>query len=78
MCGQCDGTCAQGLQVANMLRILTYADGYGQFALARERFQELPATHAAVRCGDCSECTVHCPNGVQVSARLARAQELFA
>ena len=78
MCGQCDGTCSQGLPVAAMLRILTYADGYGQFALARERFNELPVEHAAVRCGDCSECTVHCPNGVRVSARLARAQELFA
>ena len=78
MCGQCDGKCAQGLPVAAMLRILTYADGYGQFALARERFRELPAEHAAVRCGDCSECTVHCPHGVRVSARLARAQELFA
>ncbi len=78
MCGQCDGTCAQGLPVAAMMRILTYADGYGQFALARERFQELPVEHTSVRCGECSECSVHCPNGVRVSARLARAQELFA
>jgi uncharacterized protein len=78
MCGQCDGKCAQGLPVSAMLRILTYADGYGQFALARERFRELPVQHTAVRCGDCSECTVHCPNGVRVAARMARAQELFA
>jgi len=78
MCGQCDGKCAQGLPVAAMLRILTYADGYGQFALARERFNEQPAEQTAVRCADCSECTVHCPNGVRVAARLARAQELFA
>ena len=78
MCGQCEGTCQKDLQVANTLRILTYADGYGQFALARERFQELPAHHAAVRCGDCTECTVHCPFGVRVSDRMARAQELFA
>ena len=77
MCGQCDGKCAQGLPVAAMLRILTYADGYGQFALARERFRELPAAHTAVRCGDCTECTVHCAHGVRVAARLARAQELF-
>ncbi len=77
MCGQCEGTCAHGLPVAAMLRILTYADGYGQFALARERFQELPAEHSTVRCADCSECTVHCPNGVQVAARLVRAQDLF-
>jgi uncharacterized protein len=77
-CGQCDGACQKGLQVADTLRILTYADGYGQFALARERFNELPSQHAIARCADCSECTVQCPHGVHVAERMARAQELFA
>jgi predicted aldo/keto reductase-like oxidoreductase len=77
MCGKCDGTCQKGLQVADMLRCLTYADGYRQFALGRERFLELPEEQVAVRCGDCAECTVKCPHGVQVSSRLTRAQELF-
>jgi hypothetical protein len=78
MCGKCDGTCQKGLPVADMLRCLTYADGYRQFALARERFLELLPEQVAVRCGDCAECTVKCPNGVQVPERMARAQELFA
>jgi predicted aldo/keto reductase-like oxidoreductase len=78
MCGQCDGACQKGLPVADVLRFLTYADGYGQFALGRERFMEMTAEHRAVRCGDCGECTVKCPHGVQVQGRLARAQELFA
>jgi len=78
MCGACDGTCQQGLPVADVLRTLTYADGYGQFGLARERFLELGAKHAAVRCGDCAECTVACPHGVRVAERVARAQELLA
>ena len=78
MCGECDGTCQQGLPVADVLRVLTYADGYGQFALGRERFLELAAEHRAVKCGDCTECTVNCPHGVRVSERVARAQELFA
>ncbi len=78
MCGECDGQCAQGLPVANLLRYLTYADGYGQFALARENFQQLPAEKAAVRCGDCPNCTVKCPFGVKVAQRLRRAQELLA
>jgi aryl-alcohol dehydrogenase-like predicted oxidoreductase len=78
MCGECRGTCAKGLPVANVLRYLTYADGYGQFALAREKYRELPRGLAEVRCGDCEQCTVHCPYGVQVTARLARAQELLA
>ena len=78
MCGQCDGACAKGLPVADILRCLTYADGYGQFSLGRERFLELPAEVAQVRCDSCSTCTVDCPHGVRVSERLARAQELFA
>jgi len=77
-CGQCDGACRKGLPVSDMLRILSYADGYREFALARERFRELPAHLAAVRCGDCAECTVQCPRGVQVPERLARAQEMLA
>jgi hypothetical protein len=78
LCGQCDGACQKGLPVADVLRFLTYADGYGQFALGRERFLELSAEHKSIRCGDCVECTVKCPHGVQVADRMARAQELFA
>jgi predicted aldo/keto reductase-like oxidoreductase len=78
MCGQCDGACQRGLPVADVLRFLTYADGYGQFALGRERFLELSTEHKSVRCGDCAACTVNCPHGVQVAHRMARAQELFA
>ena len=78
MCGECEGQCRKGLPVADVLRFLTYADGYGQFALGRERFLELDAEHTAVRCGDCPGCTVQCPYGVHVAQRLIRAQDLFA
>ncbi len=78
MCGKCDGGCQKGLPVADVLRYLTYADGYGQFELGRENFAALKAEHASVRCGDCSECTVQCPHGVEVRHRMTRAQELFA
>jgi predicted aldo/keto reductase-like oxidoreductase len=78
MCGECAGQCRQGLPVADVLRFLTYADGYGQFGLGRERFRELDGAHAAVKCGECPGCTVQCPYGVNVTGRLVRAQELFA
>jgi aryl-alcohol dehydrogenase-like predicted oxidoreductase len=78
MCGECEGTCPKGLPVADVLRYLTYADGYGQFALGREHFLALPAAQRDVRCGDCAECAVRCPHGVHVARRLARAQALFA
>ncbi|MBS1857808.1 MAG: aldo/keto reductase [Acidobacteria bacterium] len=78
MCGQCSGTCPKGLPVADVLRYLTYAEGYGQFALGREHFSQLAPRHAAVKCNECPVCSVQCPNGVHVAERLIRAQELFA
>ena len=78
MCGQCDGQCPQGVPVADVLRILTYADGYGQFALARSRYLELPDEVAQVKCNLCPECTVTCPFGVRVAERLIRAQDMLA
>jgi aryl-alcohol dehydrogenase-like predicted oxidoreductase len=78
MCGACHGKCPQGLPVAAMLRYLTYADGYGQFALGREKFLALPEEMRAIRCSDCSTCPIQCPNGVLVSQRLSYAQEAFA
>ncbi len=78
MCGECTGQCRQGLPVADVLRFLTYADGYGQFALGRERFLGLDDAHTSVRCSECPGCTVQCPYGVHVAQRLIRAQDLFA
>ncbi|MCX6624716.1 MAG: hypothetical protein NTY38_27370, partial [Acidobacteria bacterium] len=78
MCGACGGMCPKGLPVLDMLRHLTYVEGYGQFSLGRESFRALPAEVTSVRCSECSECAVQCRNGIRVSERLVRAQELFA
>ena len=78
MCGDCDGHCAKGLPVADVLRFVMYAEGYGQFELGRDHFKKLPVELASVRCGDCPTCTVKCRFGVKVPERLARAQEMFA
>jgi aryl-alcohol dehydrogenase-like predicted oxidoreductase len=78
MCGRCEGACPKGLPVADVLRFLTYADGYGQFALGREHFLALPVALRDVRCADCAACAVRCPQGVEVARRLGRAQALFA
>ena len=78
MCGQCEGSCPLGLPVADMLRYVTYADGYGQFSLGREQFLALPDNVTSVRCNLCPTCSVNCPYGVDVARQLSRAQELFA
>lgn len=78
MCGACGGVCEKGVRVADVLRILTYAEGYGQFAMARGRFLELPEHARSAKCGECASCSIDCPNGVRVRTRIQRAQELFA
>jgi uncharacterized protein len=77
-CHECSGVCPKGLPVADTIRFLSYADFYGQFALGRENFRKLPEEIRNVRCSDCATCPIQCPNGVHVTERLMRAQELFA
>lgn len=77
-CGACTGVCPKGLPIPEILRHVMYAEGYGQFALAREAYLELPQAVREVRCQDCETCAVHCPNQVAVAQRLMRAQELLA
>lgn len=78
MCGGCEGQCSKGLPVRDIIRYVSYAEGYGEFALGRENWMQLDDAQQSVRCGDCSECTVKCRNGVRVLDRVSRAQELFA
>ena len=78
MCHECSGQCPKGVPVADTIRYLSYADFYGQFPLGRDYFARLPQNIQDVRCTDCSSCAVKCPNGVHVTERLIRAQELFA
>lgn len=78
MCNSCSGTCAQGLPVSDMIRFLSYSEGYGQYYLGRTNYQELSEDIRNKSCRDCSACTVRCPNGVQVAQRVSRAQEIFA
>ena len=78
MCYECRDKCPQGLPVTDMMRFLAYHDYCGNYHQARMSFMELPKEIRKVRCGDCSECSIKCPNGVHVQARLIRAQELLA
>jgi predicted aldo/keto reductase-like oxidoreductase len=78
MCGACRGACGKGIPVPDVLRFLNYAEGYGQFAMARARYLGLPGRVRAIRCGDCERCSIDCPNGVHVQERIARAQALLA
>lgn len=78
MCYQCDGVCPKGLPVADVLRYLAYYDFAGDLYQGVTNFRNLSPELRNIRCRDCSECAIECPNGVQVKNRLMRAQELLA
>ena len=78
MCGSCGGVCEKGIPVPDVLRFLTYAEGYGQFALARERFLEMPRTARDARCSDCTSCSFRCAHGVAFRDALTHAQQMLA
>jgi predicted aldo/keto reductase-like oxidoreductase len=78
MCYECKGQCPNGMPVTDALRYLAYHDFGGNYHQALTNFRELPGAIRKVRCSDCAECAITCPNGVQIRDRLMRAQELFA
>jgi predicted aldo/keto reductase-like oxidoreductase len=78
MCYECKGQCPKGMPVPDVLRFLAYNDFGGDFRQAREKFQNLPREVRNVSCGECSACSIRCPNGVRVQDRLIRAQHLLA
>ena len=78
MCYECKGQCPKGMPVTDVLRFLAYNDFAGNYQQAAENFRGLEREIRDVRCRDCSECAIQCPNGVHVQERLVRAQELLA
>jgi uncharacterized protein len=78
MCGDCDGVCPQGLPVSDLVRYATYADGYRDRSKGLAAYRGLQPAIREVRCEDCAECVVRCPNGVNVRKQVGRAQRLFA
>jgi len=78
MCYECSGKCPQNMPVTDVLRFLAYHDYCGNYHQARTSFVGLSKEIREVRCRDCSDCAIQCPNGVHVRDRLIRAQELLA
>jgi predicted aldo/keto reductase-like oxidoreductase len=71
MCGECEDSCPNGVDVPSVLRSLTYLEGYGQEDLARGSYRGLGPERSALPCISCGSCAVSCRLGLDVK-RLAR------
>jgi hypothetical protein len=75
LCGRCERTCPNGVEISVVNRALMYAEGYRDRALAQATFQEASAASA---CLDCKECVARCVNGLKIAEKMRRARSLFA
>ena len=71
LCGACGGVCPSGVEVPNVLRALTYLEGYREEDLARSTYGSLPPGRNAAACGECEACLHTCRLRLPVG-RLAR------
>ncbi|NLI75545.1 MAG: hypothetical protein GX442_03780 [Candidatus Riflebacteria bacterium] len=78
LCAKCEPGCPRGVPISVVNRSLMYAEAYGQATLARETYGEIPAGRSAAACGQCPTCVAHCPNGLDIAAKMRTARGLFA
>jgi len=76
-CTGCLDKCPMGVSIGDINRCLRYAEGYGDYELARENYSRLSRSSRLDICDDCDECLVRCVNGLDLTDRIRRARELF-
>jgi len=76
-CTGCRDKCPKGVQINEINRCMNYAFGYGNIALAKENYNNLPDSNRLNVCSDCDECLVECVNGLNLTENIRRARKLF-
>jgi len=78
-CGSCEAGCPLGVEISTVNRALMYAEGsYRDMDLARATYAELPRQATATVCSGCGICSARCVNGLDISAKMARARTVLA
>jgi predicted aldo/keto reductase-like oxidoreductase len=67
-CGQCLGQCPEKLPIPDLMRAYMYTHDYRNLALAQDLVLSLNLPTRV--CDDCSQCTVRCASGFDVSAKI--------
>jgi hypothetical protein len=75
LCGHCEGTCPQRVEISTINRSLMYAEGYKSPELARATYRE--AAVSASACLDCSDCIAQCARGLNIAAKMAQARTML-
>jgi len=79
MCGQCNGRCPHGVDIARVNRLHMYAVGYGG-EMARQARSDYAALgkSSAASCENCESCSVGCVYGLPLGRKLKDAHALLS
>jgi len=69
-CGECRGTCPNGVDIPSLMRSHSYAMGYGNLHMTHLTLGAIPPAEGLAACSDCEECTARCKNQVQIAKRI--------
>ncbi|MBF0123781.1 MAG: aldo/keto reductase [Magnetococcales bacterium] len=77
-CGDCMGSCPQGVDIANILRYQMYFEDYGDEKRAMQSYAAL--SHSASPCASCQQpsCTAACSHGLPVANKLQAAHRTLS
>lgn len=75
LCAKCEPTCPKGVGISVVNRALMYAQGYGEYGLAKATFSEAAG---AGLCSTCTGCVARCVNGLDIAGKMRQAGSLFA
>jgi uncharacterized protein len=78
LCGKCEATCPRGVEISTINRCLMYDEAYKNADLARSTYGSIPLSVSASTCLDCSACVARCVNGLDVNAKMKKANQLLA
>jgi aryl-alcohol dehydrogenase-like predicted oxidoreductase len=81
-CNGCSHLCEAAIQgqtaIADQLRYLAYFESYGKTKRAQELYRAMPAAARQFGVDDLKRAAAVCPQGIDIAARLHKAQQLLA
>lgn len=69
-CGECSGTCPNGVEISKLMRAHMYAASYGNYYMARITASEIEKNKGLQQCHECPVCVATCRNSVNIANRL--------
>ena len=75
-CETCKGQCPAHLPIPDLMRAYMYAYGYKYAQLSKETLAELD--FASNACENCSSCSVNCPQGFDVGAKITAIRPVMS